>query len=106
MAFNKFVEEQIQKGMSEGLFDNLKGAGKPINLDEYFNTPEDLRVGYSLLKSGNIIPPEVEILKEIEVLKVQFAACTDEIQKKQLNKAINEKMLAFNLIIERYKRKR
>ena len=106
MSFNKFVEDQIQKGMDEGLFDNLKGAGKPLNLDDYFNTPEDLRLGYSILKSGNIIPPEVEMLKEIQDLKQQLAACCDEQKRKQLRKTINEKTLGLNLILERYKRKK
>lgn len=106
MAFNKFVEDQIQKGMSEGLFDNLKGAGKPIDLDEYFNTPEDLRLAYSLLKNGNIIPPEVEVLKEIGELKEQIKNCADETKKKKLRKILDEKVLSFNLTMERYKRKR
>ena len=106
MSFNKFIEDQIQKGMSEGLFDNLKGAGKPLNLDEYFNTPEDLRLGYSILKSGNIIPPEVEMLKEIQYLKEQLKASSDEAEKKRLNKLIQEKTLGFNMTMERYKRKR
>lgn len=106
MAFNKFVEDQIQKGMSEGLFSNLKGAGAPVNLDEYFNTPEDLRLAYSLLKNGNIIPPEIEILKEIGELKEQIKNCADEAKKKVLRKKLDEKTLSFNLTIERYKRKR
>lgn len=106
MAFNKFVEDQIQKGISEGLFDNLKGSGKPINMDDYFNTPEDLRLAYSVLKNGNIIPPEIEILKDIERLKEQLAACTDDAKKKLLNKQLNEKILNFDLTMERYKRKR
>ena len=106
MSLNKFVEDQIQKAMAEGQFDNLKGAGEPLNLDEYFNTPEDLRLGYSILKSGNIIPPEVETLREIDDLKQQLARCADEAKRKQLQKTINEKILSFNLTIERYKRKR
>ena len=106
MSLSKFIEEQISKAMGEGLFDNLKGAGKPLNLDDYFNTPEDLRIGYSLLKSGNIIPPEVEMLKEVNELKEQLAACADEAQRKQLRQTINEKQLGLDLIIERYKRKK
>jgi hypothetical protein len=90
MSFNKFIEDQIQKGMSEGLFDNLKGSGKPLNLDEYFNTPEDLRIGYSVLKSGNILPPE----------------CQNEVEKRKLNKLFQEKTLAFNMTMERYRRKK
>lgn len=104
MSFNKFIEDQISKAIGEGLFDNLKGAGQPINLDDYFNTPEDLRLGYSILKSGNIIPPEVEMLREIKELKEQLAACPDEAKKKQLRKILNEKQLAFDLTMERYKR--
>lgn len=104
MSLSKFIEDQISKGISEGLFDNLKGSGKPLNLDDYFNTPEDLRIGYSLLKSGNILPPEVEMLREIKELKEQLAVCTDEAKKKQLRQTINEKQLAFDLTIERYKR--
>lgn len=106
MSLSKFIEEQISKGISEGLFDNLKGAGKPLNLDDYFNTPEDLRIGYSILKSGNIIPPEVEMLKEIKELKEQLADCADETRKKQLRLVINEKELGFRLTMERYKRRR
>ncbi|MDQ4121774.1 MAG: DUF1992 domain-containing protein [Acidobacteriota bacterium] len=106
MSFNKFIEDQIQKGMSEGLFDNLKGAGKPLNLDEYFNTHEDLRIGYSILKSGNILPPEIEMMREINDLKEKFAACKDEEERKKLNKLIQEKKIGLDLIIERYKRKK
>ncbi len=106
MSLSRFIEEQISKAIGEGLFDNLKGAGKPLNLDDYFNTPEEQRIGYSLLKSGNIIPPEVEMLKEIKELKQQLASCSDESNRKQLRQAVNEKQLGLDLILERYKRKK
>lgn len=106
MAFNKFVEDQIQKAMSEGLFDNLKGAGKPLDMDEYFSTPEDLRIGYTVLKNGNILPPEVELMREIADLKEQLAGCKDEAEQKTLRKRIAEKTLGLNMTLERYKRKK
>ncbi len=56
MSLDKVLEEQIQRAMSEGKFDNLRGAGKPLNLDEYFATPEDIRVGYTLLKNNDFVP--------------------------------------------------
>ena len=61
MSLEKVLEEQIQRAMSEGKFDNLKGAGKPLNLDDYFATPEDIRAGYTLLKNNDFVPPEVEL---------------------------------------------
>lgn len=104
MSIEKFVEEQIKKAMAEGEFDNLPGKGKPIDLDAYFQTPEDLRICYSILKGSSIVPEEVQRLKDIEALREQLAACSDEAQKKQLEKIISEKVLSFNLTMERYKR--
>jgi DnaJ-like protein len=46
------------------VFENLPGAGKPLDLEEYFNTPEDLRMAFSILKNANCAPPEAEMLKE------------------------------------------
>ncbi len=104
MSIEKFVEEQIRRAMAEGEFDNLPGKGKPVDLSAYFQTPEDLRMGYSMLKNSNFVPAEVELLKEIEALKEQLAACTNEGQKNQISKAIKEKTLNYTLLMEQQKR--
>jgi len=106
MSLEKALEEQIQRAMSEGKFDNLRGAGKPLNLDDYFATPEDIRVGYTLLKNNEFVPPEIELLKEIGILREKINASADENEKKILNKNLHEKSLALTLILERNKRKR
>ena len=106
MSLEKVLEEQIQRAMSEGKFDNLRGAGKPLNLDDYFATPEDIRVGYTLLKNNEFVPPEIELLKEIGILREKIKNCTDENERKILNKNLHEKSLALTLILERNKRKR
>jgi len=106
MSLDKVLEEQIQRAMSEGKFDNLKGAGKPLNLDDYFATPEDIRVGYTLLKNNDFVPAEVILLKEIGELRAQIDACVDAQEKTSLTKNLNEKSLALSLILERNKRKR
>ena len=106
MSLDKVLEEQIQRAMSEGKFDNLKGAGKPLNLDDYFATPEDIRVGYTLLKNNDFVPAEVTLLKEIGELREKIEACRDREEKKSLTKTLNEKSLALTLILERNKRKK
>jgi len=100
------IEERIREAIEAGEFDNLEGAGKPLDLDAYFNTPEDLRMGYSVLKSAKIVPEEIDRLKEIGELKEQIKFCADEKKKKNLIKILNEKTLAFNLIMERNRRKK
>jgi hypothetical protein len=106
MSLENALEEQIQRAIAEGKFDNLKGAGKPLNLDDYFATPEDIRVGYTMLKNNDFVPPEIELLKEIGVLREKIKASADESEKKSLTKHLNEKSLALTLILERNKRKR
>lgn len=106
MSYETFIEKQIQKAIAEGKFDNLEGKGKPINLDDYFATPEDIRVGYSVLKSQRFVPEEVERLKEIGELKEKLRTCADEEERKKLTKILNERNLALAIILERNKRKR
>jgi len=106
MSLEKLLDEQIQKAIAEGKFDNLKGAGKPLNLDGYFATPEDIRVGYTLLKNNDFVPEEIELLKEIGILREKIKNCPIEDEKKVLSKKLNEKNLALTLILERNKRKR
>ena len=105
MSYAGFIEKQIQKAIAEGKFDNLEGAGKPINLDDYFATPEDIRVGYSVLKSQKFVPEEVDRLKEIGDLKEKIKNCADTRERQKLTKILNEKNLALAIILERNKRK-
>jgi hypothetical protein len=104
VSIEKFVEDQIKKAMAEGEFDNLSGKGQPIDLDAYFQTPEHLRICYSILKNSQFIPEEVQMLKDIEALREELAACPDEAQKEQLAKTLRDKVLSFNLVMERFKR--
>ena len=106
MSYETFIEKQIQKAIAEGKFDNLEGKGKPINLDDYFATPEDIRVGYSVLKANKIVPEEIDRLKEIGDLKEKIKNCNDAEERQKLTKILNEKNLALAIILERNKRKR
>jgi hypothetical protein len=106
MSIEKFVEDQIKKAMAEGEFDDLAGKGKPIDLDAYFQTPEHLRICYSILKSSDFVPEEIQMLKDIEALREQHASCPDEAEKNRLARTIKDKVLSFNLAMERQKRNR
>ena len=98
------VDEIIRNAMARGEFDNLPGAGKPIDLSAYFDTPEELRLAYSVLKSADILPQEAELLKEIAALKEEAQATKDSAKRGHLLKAAEDKRLQFNLMLERQKR--
>jgi len=63
-ARDHYVEEQIRDAMERGLFDNLPGYGKPLNLDDNAYVG-DKAMGYHLLKNNGYAPAEVELIKEI-----------------------------------------
>lgn len=105
MSIERLVEERIREAMAQGEFDNLPGRGRPLDLDWYFKIPEDLRLCYSILKSGNFVPEEAQLLKEIEGLRNQLDSCSDEDRRTQIKKEINEKALGFNILLERRREK-
>ncbi|MFL6466350.1 MAG: DUF1992 domain-containing protein [Pyrinomonadaceae bacterium] len=105
MSIESAIEQIIREGMARGEFDNLKGKGKPLNLDDYFNTPEDVRMGFSVLKSNDFVPEEVERLKEIAILREKLSVVSDPQEKEALDKQLRNKTLALSLILEKNKRK-
>ena len=106
MPLEKTVNAIIQEAMRRGEFDNLPGKGKPIDLTDYFNTPEDFRLAYSILKNAGVLPEEVEILKEIETLKGEFEACTDESQREHLMNKIVYRKMRVSLLMEGHRARR
>lgn len=102
----KGIEALLKEAIARGSFDNLPGQGKPLDLNSYFQTPEDLRMGYSVLKSGEFVPEEVQLLKDIEALREELALCGDKERRKELGRRINQKSLNYSLLMERRKKRR
>ena len=100
------IEQMIREAMERGEFDNLAGSGKPLNLDAYFATPEDMRMAFAMLKSNEFVPEEVDMFKEIDKLKDEIKNCSDDREKASLTKQLQEMHLALTIALEKYKRKR
>ena len=105
MSFSKHIDNMIKAAIERGEFENLEGEGKPLDLDAYFATPEDVRMGYSVLKSNNIVPEEVDRLKEIGELRAKIEACAED-ERPALLKVLRDRELALVMILERNKRGR
>ena len=106
MAFDRIVEAIIKEAMERGEFDNLPGKGKPIDLTEYFETPEEVRLANSVLKNAGMTSREVDLLKEIAELKQVLVAVLDEKKKAEIQQRIHQKQVEFSLRMERQKRER
>ena len=104
--FKKNVDEQIKEAIARGEFDNLPGKGKPLDLDAYFATPEHLRMGYSILRSADNVPEEMELLRQIEHLKKSLDSSTTPMERKSLRKQLSEKLTNLNMQMERNRKAR
>jgi Domain of unknown function (DUF1992) len=97
----KGTEGAIHNAIQRGEFDNLKGKGKPLDLNEYFDTPEDIRLGYSLLKNAGYVPDEVHLLNQISELKDKISEEKNESKVKELRKQLRDVQLKYDLRMER-----
>ena len=104
MSFDELIESLIKDAQTRGEFDNLPGKGKPIDLTDYFTTPEDVRVAQSMLKNAGMVPVEIQLLQEIATLKESLHATNDGSEIEKIHVQLKEKQLQFNLLAERRKR--
>jgi hypothetical protein len=100
MSFERAVEEIIQAAMARGEFQNLKGEGKPQDHSDYFSMPEEDRLANTVLKNSGFVPPEVELLKEMDALRGRLKLARSEAERRELTKQLDERTLAFNLLQE------
>ena len=62
---DQIVEQRIADAIQRGDFDDLPGAGHPLELDDDRLVPEELRVAYRLLKNSGYVPEELRLFTEI-----------------------------------------
>jgi hypothetical protein len=72
------VEQRIAAARDAGEFDDLPGAGRPLDLDDAPLVPEELRVAYRILKNAGFVPPEVETRREIAGLTQLLRLAADD----------------------------
>ena len=97
-GFYKIVEERILDAQRKGEFDNLPGAGKPLDFEESGSVPEDLRIAYKILKNADYIPPEIELIKDIVKTEELLADMEDTAEKYRVLKKLNFMKMKLNLM--------
>src|SRR4051812_25579198 len=82
-AFDSIVERKIEEALRAGAFDNLPGAGKPLDLDDDRLVPEDVRMAYRILKNAGFVPQDVEDRKDAADLRKLIAATTVDPERRK-----------------------
>jgi len=101
MNWQKLAENRIDEAIALGEFDDLPGRGRPLDLTEYFSQPASERMGVNLLKNAGVVPPEVELLKQVAALEEALTGCGDEAKRERLNGELQERQVSLALAIER-----
>lgn len=95
-GFSRIVEERIQKGLRDGSFENLEGAGEPLCLEDLSHIAEDLRLAYKILKNADCLPPEIELKKEIQRTEDLLQGMQDTAEKYHTLKKLNFLIMKLN----------
>ena len=99
--FQRIAEQRILEAQRAGAFDNLPGKGKPLELEDLSWVPDDLRIGYMVLKNANVLPPEADLLKDIHTIEDLLKHVEDEGQRRALAKSIQWKMIRLDMLKRR-----
>jgi hypothetical protein len=99
--FQRIAEQRILEAQRNGEFDNLPGKGKPLQLEDMSWVPEELRIGYHVLKNAHVLPPEAELLKDIHTLEDLLKHVEDEGERRALAKSIQWKMIRLDMLKRR-----
>ena len=80
-AIAGIAERKIQEAREEGAFDNLPGKGQPLNLDEDFSLPFEVRMMSKVLKNANVLPEWIQIRKDIDTEKEEIAKLREKLTR-------------------------
>lgn len=75
------AEERIQDAMRRGGFDNLPGAGKPLELDQDPLVPAEVRAANRILKNAGLVPVEVLERREMAELEASLRTVTERSER-------------------------
>ena len=90
MQFENWIDRQIREAMERGAFDNLPGAGQPIELD----TSEDWWIK-AKMRAENleaVLPLPLALRREVADIQDAVADCRTEAEVRERCEALNERV--------------
>ena len=99
-VLRRLADRRIEEAMREGKFDNLPGAGQPLELED-MPAEENARLMWwavRLLKQNDFIPDEVRWHKALDRFRLTLNSLTDEKQLPALVDQMNEIVRKINTL--------
>jgi len=88
-GLDMLAEQRIREAQAQGVFDDLPGAGAPLDLDDDALVPEELRAAYRILKNAGYAPAEVEALRDLREVEQALERERNDAQRNVLIGKLN-----------------
>lgn len=93
------AERRIEEAMQEGVFDNLTLKGRRLDLSESPWTDPEWRVGLKVLKNAGVLPPEMQLRKEIADLRGRVRHCIHAQDLQRLHQDLEERRVRYRILM-------
>jgi hypothetical protein len=100
-VFERIAEAKIAAAMREGEFDDLPGAGRPLELEDVSQVPSELRLAYKMLRNAGVLPPEADLRREIYSLGRLIDEAPEGEERERLRREWRLRQLHCSILIER-----
>lgn len=104
--WSDLVSQRIEDAMRRGLFDNLSGKGKPLDLERNPFVPADQQMAVHLLKSNDLVPEWIaarrEVLDTRDRLRAELKQAVEAIRKEMDRAADGEERARLNQAWKRW----
>lgn len=64
--WSRLAEDRLQRAIEAGVFDGLKGTGKPLLREDESLIPDGWRLAFHLLRNAGLAPLWIELDREVE----------------------------------------
>ncbi len=99
--FALIAERRIQEAIKNGLLDDLALKGQPIPHEDLSGVPEELRMGYKILKNAGYLPEELQLQQEILSIRDMLQVCTDPEGRSEARQKLTLRQLQYDMLMEK-----
>ena len=98
---HNLAEQRILEAIRDGVLDDLALRGQPIPREDLSGVPEELRMGYKILKNAGYLPEELQLQQDIIALQDMLKACTSPEEQQETQRKLTLRRLHFDMLMEK-----
>lgn len=103
-GFDKIIEQRIQEAINNGEFDNLDLKGQVLDFSYLKSLPEDVRMGYTILKNSGLLPEEMQLKKEIySIEELINSSKLSGVELETEKEKLKNKLMRYKMMMEKRK---